>query len=45
MIRGTAQIDYAHLEQLASRKTRLIALGGASNAVGTINDLQRVERA
>jgi cysteine desulfurase family protein (TIGR01976 family) len=41
MIRERAQIDYAHLEQLASRKTRLIAIGGASNAVGTINDLQR----
>jgi cysteine desulfurase family protein (TIGR01976 family) len=43
MIRETAQIDYAHLEQLASRKTRLIAIGGASNAVGTINDLHRAK--
>src|SRR5438105_7739514 len=41
IVRDTAQIDYAHLEQLASRKTRLIAIGGASNAVGTINDLTR----
>jgi cysteine desulfurase family protein (TIGR01976 family) len=43
MIRETAQLDYAHLEQLASRKTRLIAIGGASNAVGTINDLDRAK--
>jgi cysteine desulfurase family protein (TIGR01976 family) len=34
-------IDFNHLEQLAGRKTRLIAIGGASNAVGTINDLER----
>ena len=30
------------LAQLAGPKTRLIAIGGASNAVGTINDLARV---
>jgi selenocysteine lyase/cysteine desulfurase len=43
MIRETAQIDYAHLEKLAGRKTRRIAIGGASNAVGTINDLRRAK--
>lgn len=36
------QIDYEHLEQLVGPRTRLIAVGGASNATGTINDLQRV---
>jgi cysteine desulfurase family protein (TIGR01976 family) len=41
MIRETCAIDYEHLQQLAGPKTRLIAIGGASNAVGTINDLVR----
>jgi cysteine desulfurase family protein (TIGR01976 family) len=37
-----AQLDYDHLASLMTRKTRLVAVGGASNAVGTINDLERV---
>ena len=41
MDRETCQIDMDHLAQLAGPKTRLIAIGGASNAVGTINDLSR----
>ena len=42
MIRETAQIDYEHLADLVTSKTKLIAIGAASNAVGTINDLARV---
>ena len=42
MRRETCQIDMEQLAQLAGPKTRLIAIGGASNAVGTINDLARV---
>jgi cysteine desulfurase family protein (TIGR01976 family) len=42
MIPETAQLDLDHLAQLVSPKTRLIAVGGASNAVGTINDLDRI---
>jgi cysteine desulfurase family protein (TIGR01976 family) len=42
MIPRTAQLDYAHLASLVTKKTKLIAVGGASNAVGTVNDLQRV---
>ena len=42
MLRDTAQVDYEHLSQLISSKTKLIAIGGASNAVGTLNDLPRV---
>jgi cysteine desulfurase family protein (TIGR01976 family) len=38
---GTFQIDYDHLASLVSSRTKLIAIGGASNAVGTINDLAR----
>jgi cysteine desulfurase family protein (TIGR01976 family) len=42
MIPKTAQLDYAHLASLVTAKTKLIAVGGASNAVGTVNDLERV---
>jgi cysteine desulfurase family protein (TIGR01976 family) len=42
MIPETAQIDYEHLASLVSSRTKLIAVGAASNAVGTINDLDRV---
>ena len=38
----TFQIDYDHLASLVSERTKLIAVGGASNAIGTINDLARV---
>lgn len=38
----TAQLDYEHLASLVNDRTKLIAIGGASNATGTINDLQRV---
>lgn len=42
MIRETAQLDFDHLVQLTRPKTRLIAVAGASNAVGTMNDLARI---
>ena len=42
MIPETAQLDYVHMASLVSPRTRLIAVGAASNAVGTINDLDRV---
>jgi cysteine sulfinate desulfinase/cysteine desulfurase-like protein len=38
----TAQLDYEHMASLIGPKTRLVAVGGASNAVGTVNDLARV---
>lgn len=38
----TAQIDYEKLESLVTPRTKLIAAGAASNAIGTVNDLQRV---
>jgi cysteine desulfurase family protein (TIGR01976 family) len=38
----TGQLDYEHLASLVTERTRLVAVGGASNAIGTINDLQRV---
>lgn len=39
----TYQVDYDHLESLVGPRTKLIAIGGASNALGTINDLARVK--
>lgn len=38
----TFQLDYDHLASLVTSRTKLIAVGGASNATGTINDLERV---
>ena len=38
----TGQLNLEHLEQLINTRTRLIAIGGASNALGTVNDLHTV---
>jgi cysteine desulfurase family protein (TIGR01976 family) len=38
----SGQLDYDHLASLAGAKTRLIAVGGASNAIGTVNKLEEV---
>ena len=38
----TGQLNYADLEQFVGPKTRVVAIGAASNALGTINDLERV---
>lgn len=42
MICETGELDYEHLESLVTDSTKLIAIGGASNAIGTINDIERV---
>ncbi len=42
MIPETAQLDYEHMASLMTGKTRLVAVGAASNATGTVNDLARV---
>jgi cysteine desulfurase family protein (TIGR01976 family) len=41
MIPETGELDWTTFEALAGPKTRLIAIGAASNALGTINDLGR----
>jgi cysteine desulfurase family protein (TIGR01976 family) len=38
----TGQLDYDDFERFVGPKTRVVAIGGASNALGTINDLPRV---
>lgn len=40
----TSQLDYDHLASLVTGSTKLIAVGAASNAIGTINDLARVAK-
>lgn len=37
----TGQIDWEHFESSVNNRTRLIAIGAASNALGTINDVDR----
>ncbi|CAG0944765.1 cysteine desulfurase / selenocysteine lyase [Anaerolineae bacterium] len=40
--RDDCTLDIADFEQHLSTKTKIVAVGGASNAVGTINDLQTI---
>ena len=44
LIPETGELDWDRFEQLVSPKTKLIAVGAASNALGTINDLERAVR-
>lgn len=39
---ATGQIDHDNLERSIGSRTRLVAIGAASNALGTINDLKSV---
>jgi len=40
----TGDLDWADLENAISRRTKLVAIGAASNALGTVNDVERVAR-
>ena len=44
MIPETGQLDWADFEKLVTKRTRLVAIGAASNALGTINDVSRATR-
>jgi cysteine desulfurase family protein (TIGR01976 family) len=44
LIPATGQLDWDGFEQLLSPRTRLVAIGAASNALGTVNDVQRAIR-
>jgi cysteine desulfurase family protein (TIGR01976 family) len=44
LIPATGLLNWERLEQLVGSKTKLIAIGAASNALGTINDLARATR-
>ncbi|MGH9768611.1 MAG: aminotransferase class V-fold PLP-dependent enzyme, partial [Blastocatellia bacterium] len=41
MLTETGQLDWDDLERAVNRNTKLLAIGAASNALGTINDVQR----
>ena len=41
MIPETGQLDWDHFDAQLNRNTRLVAIGAASNALGTINDVRR----
>ncbi len=40
MIPETGQLDLDHLRNLVGPRTRLVAIGAASNALGTVNDVR-----
>jgi cysteine desulfurase family protein (TIGR01976 family) len=44
MITDTGQLDWKDFEEKVTSRTRLIAIGAASNALGTINDVARATR-
>ena len=41
MIPETGQLDWEHFAQQLNARTKLVAIGAASNALGTINDIPR----
>ena len=41
MIPETGHLDWNHFGSLLSERTRLVAMGAASNALGTINDVRK----
>ena len=41
MVPETGQLGWESFEQAITKKTRLVAIGAASNALGTINDVSR----
>lgn len=45
MTTETGQIDWFHFASLINDRTRLVAIGAASNALGTITDVARAARA
>ncbi|MBK9315120.1 MAG: cysteine desulfurase-like protein [Acidobacteria bacterium] len=44
LLTETGQLDWADFEAAINRNTKIVALGAASNALGTINDIQRAAR-
>ena len=41
MVPETGQLDWENFAELVNERTKLIAIGAASNALGTINDVRR----
>ncbi|HEV2803075.1 MAG TPA: cysteine desulfurase-like protein [Pyrinomonadaceae bacterium] len=45
MLPETGTLDWEHFESLVGERTKLVAVGAASNALGTITDVRRAIRA
>ena len=43
-LKPDGRLDYGSLERLVGERTRLVAIGAASNLLGTVNDLARARR-
>lgn len=41
---ATGQLNYEDLERFLGPKTRVVAVGAAANALGTINDIERITK-
>jgi selenocysteine lyase/cysteine desulfurase len=41
MIPETGELDWEDFSRQLNERTKLVAIGAASNALGTINDVQR----
>ena len=41
MIPETGELDWEHFEQQVNKRTKIVAIGAASNALGTITDISR----
>lgn len=44
MVPETGQLDWDDFEQAVTKQTRVVAIGAASNALGTINQMERATR-
>jgi cysteine desulfurase family protein (TIGR01976 family) len=44
LLAETGQLDWQDFESKVGEKTKIVAIGAASNALGTINDIQRAAR-
>lgn len=44
MVPATGQLDWDDLERAITKRTRILALGAASNAFGTVNDIRRATK-
>jgi cysteine desulfurase family protein (TIGR01976 family) len=44
MLAESGKLDWDALRKLFNQRTRLLAIGGASNALGTVNDLEEAAR-
>jgi cysteine desulfurase family protein (TIGR01976 family) len=44
LVPETGQLDWDSFEQLLTKRTKLVAIGAASNALGTVNDVGRAIR-